>query len=620
MAASLAAARIVFDERGVPRSTEFDDVYHSADGGPEQARHVFLGGNDLPARWCGRERFTIVETGFGLGLNFLCTAQTLLESLDAPRCLHYIGIEKHPARAGDLARAHARWPQLQHVASELRRGWPPPLAGFHRIALARGRIRLTLLFGDAVPMLAELHATADALFLDGFAPARNPAMWTEPLFAELARLSAPGTTAATWTVAAAVRAGFRTAGFETGKRVGFGRKREMLVAVRPGAPGREPAPPRDVAIVGAGLAGCWLAFALARRGFRVTQIERRPAPAREASGNAIGVLRPLINRADNANARLARSGFLHAGRILAEDVHDDGHGPRVHERCGVLHIAADAAEAARLQQDFAAHRYPVEYLRWVDAGEAARLAARPVAGAGYWIPGGGWVAPQALCGALLAQAGSRLRGRFGAQAGSITPTTTGWRIADACGTVLAEAPLVVVATGLHLSWLGLPHPPLLHPVRGQVTFLPCGGERRLDVVVGGDGFVAPAPGGGHCLGATFEPDRTTTEVRADGHALNLARAGRLLPGFAAGVDPEGLAGWSGVRAATSDRLPACGALALCDTDAPPGLYLAAGMGARGLVWAPLCAEVLASRLNGEPNPVEASLAAALAPTRLLPGS
>jgi len=212
----------------VPYSEAYGDIYHSAYGGPAQARHVFLGGNDLPGRWRGRERFTIVETGFGLGLNFLVTCAALLADTGAPASLHYISAEKHPFAKDDLAAALARYPELAPLAGELAAAWPAPVAGVHHLKLARGRVELTLLFGDAVEMLGGLDARADAFYLDGFAPAKNPELWSAAIARELARLAAPGATLATWTVARTVRERVAGAGFAVEKRPGFGRRREML--------------------------------------------------------------------------------------------------------------------------------------------------------------------------------------------------------------------------------------------------------------------------------------------------------------------------------------------------------------------------------------------------------
>jgi tRNA 5-methylaminomethyl-2-thiouridine biosynthesis bifunctional protein len=215
---------------GAPYSRAYGDVYHSADGGPAQSRHVFLGGNGLPGRWRGRDAFTIVETGFGLGLNFLVTCAALLADAEAPARLAYVSAEKHPFARDDLAAALTRHPGLAPLAGELAAAWPPLETGVHRVVLAQRRVALTLLFGDAAELLPGVDVRADAFYLDGFAPAKNPGLWSAGIMHELARLAAPGATLATWTVARAVRERLAQAGFAVEKRPGFGRKREMLAA------------------------------------------------------------------------------------------------------------------------------------------------------------------------------------------------------------------------------------------------------------------------------------------------------------------------------------------------------------------------------------------------------
>ncbi len=203
MAEALVPARLAFQD-GTPFSEAYGDVYHSAAGGPEQARHVFLEGNALPGRWAGRERFVILETGFGFGLNFLATWQAWRR--DPRRCarLHYVSIEKHPYSLPDLRTLHARYPELEQEAAELHAHWPLLVPGGHRAELERGKVVLTLFFADA-SIARDLRLAADAFYLDGFAPDRNPDMWSPQLMRALSRLAAPGATAATWRVAGSVR-------------------------------------------------------------------------------------------------------------------------------------------------------------------------------------------------------------------------------------------------------------------------------------------------------------------------------------------------------------------------------------------------------------------------------
>ena len=228
--AALTCASIDW-QQDTPVAPAFDDPYFSRDNGPAETDHVFVAGNALAQRFASlpaRAQFSIGETGFGTGLNFLRACDCFLRHAPADARLHFISTEKHPLDRHDLARALQCWPDTS-AADELLTQWPAATAGFHRRQFADGRISLTLLQGDSVAMLRQLHYPVDAWFLDGFAPARNPDMWQPALFAELARLSRPGTTLATFTSAGFVRRGLQDAGFVMQRVAGFGRKREMLI-------------------------------------------------------------------------------------------------------------------------------------------------------------------------------------------------------------------------------------------------------------------------------------------------------------------------------------------------------------------------------------------------------
>lgn len=225
----LEAARLTTDALGTPISEIYGDIYHSAAGGHDQARHVFLAGNGLPEQWRGRERFVILETGFGLGLNFLATWRAWRDDPQRSRELHFVSFEKHPFSTDDLARAHAACPEFVPCAEELRQLWPPLQRGEHRLELAGGRLILRLVFGDALEELPSLDAAVDAFYLDGFSPAKNPELWSPELCCLLARLAVPGATLATWSVAGSVRRALIAAQFSVKKRPGFAGKRQMLV-------------------------------------------------------------------------------------------------------------------------------------------------------------------------------------------------------------------------------------------------------------------------------------------------------------------------------------------------------------------------------------------------------
>lgn len=588
---------------GVPYSVHYGDIYHSADGGAGQARHVFLQGCGLPERWARRECHVVLETGFGTGLNFLATWAAWRSDPQRPARLHYLSVEKHPFGTADMALLHAQWPEFSTLSNALLAIWPMLTPGFHRLALDEGRVQLTLMLGEAADCLPQVEAAVDAFYLDGFAPDCNADLWQPELFDQLARLAKPGAIAATYSVAAPVRQGLMQAGFVCDKRAGYGRKRHCLSARFAGLSNRvECAPPRQVAVVGAGVAGAATAQALARRGMTVTVLERADSPAQAASGNPVGVFRPVISRDDNRATRLTRAAFLHdlrAWEALGEQVE--------WSRCGVLHLAKDAEAAAKLQQAMAATAPPPQFARWVALTEARELANWPVAAPGVYYPSAGWVVPGSLCRAWLGHPAILLK--TGSPAARLQPTATGWRVFDCNGVVLAEAEAVVLANARETIQLVPGQPWPLNTVRGQITRLPRDGLPEIQRVIAREGYVAP--GAGQLLvGATYEHDDDDIEPRSASDRANLERLETILPGAGTRFEGAELGGRASLRATLPDRLPIVGAIS-----GQAGLYVAAGYASRGVVWAGLLGEALADQMAGQPLPLEAGLMRAIEPAR-----
>lgn len=565
---------------------------------------MFLGGNGLPQRWQGRDRFVIVETGFGLGLNFLAAWDAWRADPARPGRLHFVSVESRPFDRGDLAAALAPFEELAPLSQALAAAWPPPLAGFHRLHFDGGNLILTLLLGEARDLLPQLEARADAFFLDGFSPARNPGIWSPEVVRELARLATPGATVATWTVAGGVRAALSDAGFRLEKRAGFGAKREMLAGMR-GEPEGATRRARRAVVAGAGLAGTLCAERLAARDWDVHLVDVRAAP----SAPRAGLVRPIANLRDAVNAQLSRAAFLYALQHF-ESLARDGH-PIRWNRCGVLQVAEDDDEAARFGAIARSQGHPPAFLEFADAARSREIARRETARGGWWFPSGSLVDPASLATAGMARAGARVRRMSGRAVDRIEREGADWRALDADGRVIAEAPVLVLANAVDAKRL-LPQARLvLNAVRGQVTYLPADSARKLDVIVSGNGYVAPLSDGGHVVGASYGHDDADPAARASDHRANLARAESMLPGFTRGIEAESLDGWTGWRATVPDRLPIFGAAAV------DGVHLATGLGSRGLLWAPLGAELLACQLEGEPLPLPRALAGALSPRRFL---
>ncbi len=223
-------------KNGQPFSSVFSDVYFSTDNGLAETEYVFIEGNALTTRWQTLQQqpqFTIVETGFGTGLNFLCAAKLWLKLAPTHAKLHFISVEKHPLTTEQLQQALQLWPQLNEFYEPLIAQYPTLTTLQPSIQLFNQQITLTLLIGDATEEISQIGQPVDAWFLDGFAPSQNPEMWQPKLFSQMARLSNAGTTFATFTSAGEVRRGLIAAGFKVFKRSGFGKKREMLQGIWP---------------------------------------------------------------------------------------------------------------------------------------------------------------------------------------------------------------------------------------------------------------------------------------------------------------------------------------------------------------------------------------------------
>lgn len=577
---TLVPATLRFHD-ATPYSDAFGERYHNAGGGIEKKRHVFLGGNDLPGRWAGRRRFVILETGFGLGLNFLVTLQAWRR--DPARCerLHFVSIEKHPFSLSDLRTLHAGYPQVEQEAAELHARWPMLLPGTHRLEF--GNAVLTLCFAD-IKALRDLRLAADAIYLDGFTPAKNAEMWTPAAFRALSRLAAPGATAATWSVAPPVLHALQETGFAVEKRAGFGAQREMLVARSTRMPKEAHGfNPRKAAVVGAGLAGAAVCERLCARGWEVDLYERHEAPAREASGNHAGTFHPIVTSDDSVFARLTRAGFLSA---LSSFRRLD----RLRwDPCGVLQLARDEKEESAQRRSMAALALPPEYAQSVTREEASAHAGVPVLAPGLWFPQAGWIQPQSLVRAQLEACGSRLRTFFGKAV-----------------TALPDAPVVILANSAEAPKLQ-PVPHLrLRQVRGQLTHVSADAIEAPRVVVLRGGMVLPAVEGVCVVGASYDLEDDDPQPRAASDAGNLERLGRIL-----GVDAnfsDNLDHRVAFRAVAPDRLPVVGKIA-------DGVYGAFAYGSRGLIWAALAAELIAAELEGEPLPLEGKLVDAIHPAR-----
>ncbi|BAX59243.1 bifunctional tRNA (5-methylaminomethyl-2-thiouridine)(34)-methyltransferase MnmD/FAD-dependent 5-carboxymethylaminomethyl-2-thiouridine(34) oxidoreductase MnmC [Burkholderia stabilis] len=633
----LVPATLALRDDGSLVSPEYGDLHRDASGALAHAHRVFVSGNRLPARWQGRRTFTIVATGFGTGSRFLATWAAWRD--DPARCerLHFVAVEQHPFSRDDLRRAASHIVANTTISADvdaLVDAWPMLVPGLHRLEFDEGRVVLTLAFGDAIDMSTKLVARADAFYLDGFTSTNDADLRSTDVVRALAKIAGEGATFATHANSDAVKQALGESGF-TYREVDdwlVGEYAPRWRARRHEPPRALPVAARRAIVIGAGLAGCAVVERLAARGWDVTLIERHERIASEASGNPAGVFHPLMTRDDNVASRLTRGGFLHAiarwraleraGHAFARSTH------------GMIHLAESADDFARMRDAFDAFGAPSDYVSLLDTDAARAHLNLPVAHGGLLFPHGGAVWPAGLCAAQSAAAGERVRLLTSTSVSRLERRGDAWHALDAAGGTLAEAPVVVLANaGDAVRLAGLQHV-VMQPVRGQLTLLPPGSTAPLPCPAIGDGYAVPLDDGTLLIGATFEPDDVDPAMRATGHLENLDRVRHLLPGLIGDVpDPDALRGRVAFRWVVGDRLPLIGPLAdeaqavanaralsgakARDLPRTPGLYGAFGFGSRGLVWAALGAELIASQLEGEPWPLERELAEAVDPARFL---
>jgi len=643
----LQPAVVDFDHDGVLRSQRYGDVYHARAGALAQARHVFLAGNQLPRRWQGRAHFTVCETGFGAGNNFLALWQAWRDDPRRSARLHVLSFEAHPFDAADMARLAQRCDaDVRDLAQQLAAAWPLLTPGVHRLEFAGGALTLTLLFGAIARTARQADACVDAFFLDGFAPARNPEMWTPGLFGQLRRLAAHDATLATWCSAVAVRKALGDAGFLVARVPGFAHKREMTVAtLRPGL-GRAPssACATHVAVVGAGFAGTAIAHALTRRGLACTLLD--PALALGAAGvhqgHRAAALSPVLTIDDDLRARLCRAGILLAGRLWGalDDAHraDTTHMARARPlACGTLTLGLSAQEQSDMRAAVARLQFPQAWVQWVERAQACELAGLPLAHGGLFFPQGRMVQPAALLPALT-QAADKIPARV---AGLRREPGGDWCLLDPQGRGLTQAPVVVLATaGGTPELLGqvmqtptrtadqgsnpadgagkFPRLSRMRHLAGQISYFRTG--RALPAprcILSGHGYWLPDVQGLSTGGSTYlaapahanPRDGTPASwlqrwISDAGHTAIIEQLATLggAPRAALQAHLSRTQAWSGWRAAMADHLPVIGAIPGMD-----GVWTACAFGSRGLCWSALAGEVIGGALTGEPTPLEREL-------------
>lgn len=604
----IAPARVRFEDQ-TPVSETYGDSYFMPGHGLSESEAVFIQPSQLAERFAALkpgELFVIGETGFGSGLNCLLAVRCFQRHAPPGAMLHLASVELHPLSRPDLARILAAWPELADWTRELLGGYPPAAPGYHRIQLA-DNITLTLMLGDAIQTWRDWRYPIDAWFLDGFAPARNPAMWQRDLYPAIARLSTPGASVATFTAAGHVRRGLAEAGFQVQRESGYAGKRHRTVARWPGHWQARQTRRGRALIAGAGLAGATTARALAERGWQVSVID--PAgPASAASGNHAGVVYSTPSPHLTAQNRFYQSSLIHAlywfQRLGFPGSPNQG---RLND---VIFRPVDSRAVEKLSAAVDSGAWPAELLERQEDGQ-------------FRLLGAGFLSPVAWCRHLLDHPAIEYRQDrlLGFEPGEVIDSST------RCSTeqqAMIETDLLVLCNAQAAaelpgqSWLPL------KIIRGQVSHcLATEASKAFKQAFCHSGYFTPALDGIHCVGASFDLHDPRPVIKPEDDVYNLDQLRQNLPEVwqALGGEAIELVGRrAALRCQSRDFLPLAGPLA--DPRQFPhqvhrGVMLNLAHGSRGITHTPLCASLVADLASGLPLPADPELQAALMPERFI---
>jgi len=628
---------------GQPYSTDFEDVYFSANNGVEETEHVFIRHNQLQQRFsqCKNYNFTIAETGFGSGLNFLIAARYWLELSDSESCLYFYSVESTPFSPEDLKRAYLSWPELKPYTDELLKYYQVASYGFHSFELFRGRIKLVLMIGDVQQMLPQMQASVDAWFLDGFAPSLNQQMWSESVYSQITRLSHQGSTFSTYTSVGDVKRGLIAAGFSVKKVSGCGKKRHMLCGEYVEKKSRQTdasqpwyvmpentAYKKTACVIGAGIAGLSTAWSLVKRGFQVEIIEAGEKPGTQASGNPRAMLMPRLSLQDSADAEFYTSAYFYALRCLLQL--DESQ--TIWQQTGGLQLAS----SERVKKQIAEYSQDETLAMSVSAEVASRLCGLSVKGRAHYFPQAACLYPSQILQQLIKRMGSAVSIHYNCEVSSISYENKQWHVIKHQGEHITSADCLILAS----SWQTRAFEPFSHlylqAARGQLSLLPSNKQsENLHMPVSFGGYILPENSSQHVIGASFELDDCSTELRDDEHLSNIRDVNLWFKGLFNSQDIAG--GRASVRAVAPDRIPVVGPAPTAEqylldyaelykgkpaqkyplANYLPGLFVNTGHGARGFTSAFLCAELLCAYICNEPLPVSNRVRYAVHPARFL---
>lgn len=659
----IKTANIIFDQHGAPFSTDFADIYFDTSKGCSQSEQVFIENNNIPDVWqTFREaEFVIAETGFGSGLNFLLTLAKFIEFKRyhvSPLKLHFISTEKYPLTNADLLKALSLWPEFMPIIKEISHQYTLSSRQVN-MTFCQGDVRLTLILGDATTGFTDYikqheitaNSLVDAFYLDGFAPSRNPDMWNDALFSQLAFMAKKGASLGTFTVAGLVRRGLTKVGFRVEKQKHATQLNEektesskaRFVGLRQGKAlngfkiRTKNESSQHATIIGGGLASACAALALAKKGIKVTLLCKDHDLAQGASSNAIGAIYPLLHQSRDSISEFYQQGFersLALFKQLLADGYQFSHGFD-----GLIDVCYKEPLQKRLLKFSQLAVWPDDLITPLTAEQVNTKSGIKVDYPGLFMPRAGWVSPPELVAAIMHAAidTGLVNVKTNRRLLAAKPLANNrWLITTNKGQKQIQN--LIFCTGADSLGVDVLADLPLSVVRGQVSQMQTNNHvSNLKTVLCHKGYLTPANNGVHCIGATFDKDDDDIAHRVDDDQYNITMLNTCLGNLGHWQMGDVTASKARLRCCTPDHLPMVGRLpdvALhqqyyqhlskdknwhYDQPAPlkQGLYILTGLGARGLCSAPLLADILAAEICNDDYPVSEDMLFNLAPNRFV---
>jgi len=600
-------------------SENFHDIYHSRDGAFSEAEAVFVNGSKLRQRWKDlKDDFTIAELGFGFGVSFLTTVEEWIKT-NSSEHLNYISFEGFPVTKEDLVefyKADSIAPKItdakRTILDKLILNYPYHIKGYHQLDFPEANLSLTLIFDDISCALENSDFKADAWYLDGFAPLKNPEMWSTELFCRIRNKCKPDSTIASYSVARTVRENATEGGFNIKVNPGFESKRNMLYGTVADSDEasllNEDKKKQRVAIIGGGLAGASLIHSLSKRKFDVTLFEELDALALGASGNSSAVIMPLLSKKVDDLSEFYLSGYLHTLRFLNEL------NSKIEIKSLNLKGALRLASVNKWKNVISTFKSQgLDKIGSVlNKDEISKDFGIPQENDGINFFSGGSVKPSDVIENIQSLYAKNLKVVLNTKITEVVEVENQCLVKNANGKE-SFFDIVIIANAYAAANIEISSWIPIEKIKGQLFIAET--SKKIDLPICYDGYISPLPGTAKSIiGATYEHNKH--EEVTDETAFNdLSRRLQQNTGIEVASTFKESKGKVCFRTTSPDRLPVIGRLNDQDGSEYKNIFVSLGHGSRGMISTFIGAEIISSLITGNISPLPTKIINAVRPIR-----